>query len=91
MGQPDSPWQPDVHLHDPIAGAPFDQIGRQYMADALSGNTTAGYGPGAGFNVTRAQVLVLGFSTAWPWINAPHLQCISFDGPSARFGGGSGG
>ena len=40
----------------PSAGAPYDQIARQYMADALSGNTTAGYGPGAGLNVTRADV-----------------------------------
>ena len=38
------------------AGSPYDQIARQYMADALSGNTTAGYGPGAGINVTRSQV-----------------------------------
>ena len=38
------------------SGSPYDQIARQYMADALSGNTTAGYSGGIGINVTRSEV-----------------------------------
>lgn len=66
------------------AGSPYDQIARQYMADALSGNTTAGYGPGAGINVTRSQVKCL--LARHPRPDPKHLQEAFDEAPAPQFG-----